>query len=264
MERPSSLLNWNRSGVLIIYKALGDGPFLARPGGIAQKPLQYFAGAALRQLGLRKLDAARNFEIGERSSAIRDQLISSKSLPRLENNAGFHDFPPLWIRYSKDCDFAHGWMRVNHGFDFAGVNVLPAGDDHVLQTIENVEISVGILIADIAGTKEAVPECTLCLARVVPIATHDIRAAGDQLARLPGFDFLPCWIDNAHVDSHAWAPARGEFVFGVLIVFQAGEEPGFTQTVDLNEFNLRQNLSGAMHEFRSHWRSAISQMPKSR
>src|SRR5205814_8834984 len=109
-----------------------------------------------------------------------------------------------------------------------------------------------------------VPECSLSLVRIFPLASHDIRPARDQLARLPGFAFVSCWIANAHVDSHAWAPARGEFVFAVLVVFQAGEEPGFTQPVDLNEFKLWQNLPGVMHEFRSHWRSAISQMPKSR
>src|SRR5438477_5284950 len=149
-------------------------------------------------------------------------------------------------------------MRVNHSLDFAGVNVFSAGNDHVLQTIENVEVSICVLIADIAGAKEAVPECTLRLLRVVPIATHDIRAARDQLARLPGFDFLSCWIDNAHVDSHAWAPARGELVLGVFLVQQASEKSGFTESIDLNEFNIWQNLSRAMHELGSHGRSAVS------
>src|SRR6267142_1509805 len=111
MERPSLLVSWNRSGVLIIYMcASGDGPFLAGPGGIPQKPLQYFAGAALRQLGLRELDAARNFEIGERSSAICDQLISRQSFSRLENNDSLYDFAPFRIRYSENRRFAHGWM----------------------------------------------------------------------------------------------------------------------------------------------------------
>src|SRR5438132_7738868 len=158
MERPSSLLNWNRSGVLIIYKALGDGPFLARPGGIAQKALQYFAGTALRQLGLRKLDAARNFEIGERSPAVRDQFICSERFPRLENNDSLYDFAPLWIGYSENRHFAHGWMRVNHGLDFAGINILAARDDHVFQAIENVKVSVYVLIPNVARSEEAVPE----------------------------------------------------------------------------------------------------------
>src|SRR5207237_3917688 len=222
------------------------------------------AATALRWLGVGELDAARNFEIGERSSAICDQLISSKSFPRLENHAGLYDLTPLWIRYSENRHFTNCRMRVNDGFDFAGVNVFSPGDDHVFQAIENVEVAVGVLITNVARSEEAVSERTFCLVRVVPIATHDIRAASDQLARFPDFNFLSRWIDNAHVDSEARPPARGEFVFSVLIVFQAGQEPGLTQPIDLNEFNLWQNLSGAMHEFRSHWRSAISQMPKSR
>ena len=62
-------------GALIIYyKVSGDGPFLAGPGSVTQKPLQHFAGAALRKLGLRKLDAAWNFEVGEESAA-GDQML---------------------------------------------------------------------------------------------------------------------------------------------------------------------------------------------
>src|SRR6266404_1044445 len=239
-------------------KASGDGSFLAGPGSVTENSFEDFAGAALRQLGFREFDAARNFEIGERSSAIRDQLISSKSLPRLENNAGLHDFAPLRIGYSEDRHFAHGWMRVNHGLDFAGINILAASDDHVFQAIENVEVSICVLIANVAGSKETVPEREFSFFRFVPITAHDIRAARDQLARFAGFNFRSCWIDNAHVDSEARSTARREFVFSVLMIQQASEKAGFAESVDLNEFNIWQHLSRAMHEFRSHGRSAVS------
>src|SRR6476660_9276783 len=185
MERPSSLLNSNR-GVLIIYMTSGNGPFLACPGSVTQKPLQYFAGAALRQLGLRKLDAARNFEIGERSSAIRDQLFRSKSLPRLEDNDGLYDFTPLRIGYSEHRNFTNCRMSVNDRFDFAGINVLAARYNHVLQAIENEEVSLCVLITNVAGPKEAVSKREFSFVRIVPITAHDIRAASDQLARFSG------------------------------------------------------------------------------
>src|SRR6266542_3089707 len=155
-------------------------------------------------------------------------------------------------------------MRVNDGFDFSRVNVCSAGDDHVFQAIENVEVPVRVLITNVAGSEKAVPEREFSFFRLVPITAHDIRAAGDQFASFPGFNFLSCLIDNAHVDSHAWTPARGELVLGVFVIQQASEKSGFAEAVDLNEFNIWQNLSGAMHKFRSHGRSAISQMPKSR
>src|SRR5712691_4494074 len=103
-------------------------------------------------------------------------------------------------------------MRVNDGFDFAGINVFSAGDDHILQAVPNVEVSVCVLIPNVACSEEAVPECEFSFFRLVPITAHDIRAASDQLARLPSFDFLPCCIDNTHVDSHTRSAARGELV----------------------------------------------------
>src|SRR6266513_4825223 len=154
-----------------------NDPFLTSPSRLTQNLLQYLARAALWQLDFRELDAARNLVIGKRMSAICSQLLCTECFSGLENNNGLDDFAPRWIRYSEDCYFPNRRMRVNNGFDFSRVNVLPAGDDHVLQTIENVVVSVCVLIADVACSKESVPECTLCLVRVFPIATHDIRAA---------------------------------------------------------------------------------------
>jgi hypothetical protein len=84
----------------------GDGPFLARPGGVTQEPLQDFAGPALRQLAFGEVDAAWNFEIGEGSSAIRDQLFRGECFPRLENNDSLYDFTPFRIGYSENRHFA--------------------------------------------------------------------------------------------------------------------------------------------------------------
>src|SRR5439155_13872524 len=118
-------------------------------------------------------------------------------------------------------------MRVNDGFDFSRVNVFSAGDDHVLQTIEDVEVSVCVLIPNVAGSEKAVPEREFSFFRIVPITAHDIRAAGNQFASFSGFNFLSCWIDNAHVDSEARPTARGELVLGVLVIQQTSEKSGF-------------------------------------
>src|SRR5437773_11395523 len=155
-------------------------------------------------------------------------------------------------------------MRVNDGFDFAGINVFSAGDDHVLQAIKNVEVSVCVLIANVARSEEAVSEGAFSFFRLVPITAHDIRAASDQLACLPGFDFLPCWIDNAHVDSEARPTARGELVLGVLVIQQTSEKSGFAEAVDLNELNVRKNLPRSMNELGRHGRSTVSQMLEAR
>src|SRR6266576_2799308 len=150
-------------------------------------------------------------------------------------------------------------MRVNDGFDFAGINVFSAGDNHVLQAIKNVEVSVCVLIPNVARSEETAPECEFSFFRLVPITAHDIRAASDQLACLSGFDFLPRLVGDPDVDSETRSSARGELVLGVLVIQQASEKSGFTQSIDLNKFNIWQNLSRAMNELGCHGRSTVSQ-----
>src|SRR5207248_4498385 len=175
-----------------------------------------------------------------------------------------HELAPFWIRYSKDCYFANRRMCVNDGFDFSRVNVFSAGDDHILQAIKNVEVSVCVLITNVARSEEAVSEREFSFFRLVPITAHDIRAASDQFTCLPGLDFLPCWIGNVHVDSEARSSARGELVLGVLVIQQASEKSGFAESVHLNKFNIWQNLPRAMNELGCHGRSTVSQMLEAR
>src|SRR6201990_1327144 len=110
---------------------------------------------------------------------------------RFQHNISHYELAPFWIRYPKDCYFANRRMGVDDGFDFSRVNIFSAGDDHVLQAIPNVEVSVCVLIPNVARSEEAVPERKGSFLRIIPITAHDIRASSDQLACLPGFDFLP-------------------------------------------------------------------------
>src|SRR5438093_13255476 len=155
-------------------------------------------------------------------------------------------------------------MRVNDSFYFYRITMFAAGDDHVIQPIKNVEVSVCVLVPNVARSEEAVSEREFSFFRLVPITAHDIRAASDQLACLPGFDFLPCRIDNVHVDSETRPSARGELVLGVLVIQQASEKSSFAEAVDLNEFNIWQNLSRTMNELGCHGRSTVSQMLEAR
>src|SRR5216110_3465380 len=53
----------------------GYGPLLIGPKAIAQNPFEYFAGAALWEFDLWKLDPAWNLVIREGLSAMGDQFI---------------------------------------------------------------------------------------------------------------------------------------------------------------------------------------------
>src|SRR5260370_19359861 len=156
------------------------------PITFTQHPFEYFAGATLRQLGVQELNPAWNLVIGERAPAVSHQIIRAVDLSRLQHDTGHHKLTPLGVRYSEDRGFANCEMLVKNRLDLAGVDVLAARADHVLQAIQDVEITVRILTADASRTKEAVPERKSGFLRILPIAMRDICAPSHQFARLTG------------------------------------------------------------------------------
>ena len=75
---------------------------------------------------------------------------------RLKNDTGGHQLSPLSIRNSEDGGFPNCRVIVNHAFDLAAVNVLAAGDNHILEAIQDVEVTDRILITDVTRAEETV------------------------------------------------------------------------------------------------------------
>src|SRR5258705_11882578 len=98
-------------------------------------------------------------------------------------------------------------MLVDSCFDLAGVNIFTAANNHVFQTIQQIEVTFGILIADVAATKHSITEGEVDLLRIVPISTHDVCAASDQFAFSSNPNFFPSVIDNADVYARSRAAA---------------------------------------------------------
>ena len=146
------------------------------PKAIAQNPFEYFPGATLRQLGVQELNPAWNLVIGEKAPAVSRDILRAENLSRFQHDTGHHKLTPLRVWHSEDRGFANRGMLVKHRFDLAGVDILAARDNHILQAVQDVEITVRILTADVTRAKEAVSERESGFLRILPIATHDIRA----------------------------------------------------------------------------------------
>src|SRR4051812_1834380 len=170
-----------------------------------------------------------------------DQFVRAKSLSRLPHNAGRDELAPLWVGYAEDRRFENRRMLVNDGFDLAGVNVFAARNDHVLQAVENVEIAVGIAIADVSRTEHSVLERAARFLRTIPVAAHDIGAAGHQFTLVPRSELSSGSIHDPQVDAGT-GPATGRQPrLCVLMVLQAGEKARLAQAVALNQLDMRQN-----------------------
>ena len=75
-------------------------------------------------------------------------------------------------------------MRHERIFDFAWIDVEPAGDDHVAFAIDNIVKTICIAIADIAGVMPAKSARGGRRLFVLVVSRHDKIAAHDDLAAL--------------------------------------------------------------------------------
>jgi hypothetical protein len=176
------------------------------PITFTQYSLEYFAGATLGQLGVEELNPAWNLVIGERTPAVSHHIIRTEDRFRFQHDTGHHQLAPLGVWYSKDCGFANRGMLVKNRLDLAGVDVLAARDNHVLQAVQEVEITVRIPTADVTRVKEAVPQRKIGFLRIFPIAVPDCESVHGgimqhvvvpygEVQRLPPYDptFVVCY-----------------------------------------------------------------------
>src|ERR1700676_3970280 len=164
---------------------LTNGSRLMRPEPFAQCTLEDFAGAGLRQLEIGELDATWNLVTGQRSAAVRDQLIQTERDAGFQHDTRHDQLAPLGIGYAEYRGLANGRVFVEDSLDLAGIDVLAARDDHVLHAVQDVQIPFRILIADVARSKQPVAERAQGLFAIVPVSAHNVGAAGDHFAGLP-------------------------------------------------------------------------------
>src|SRR5436190_14333303 len=99
---------------------------------------------------------ARDLVIGQALARIPDQLFCTYERSGLKHHTGSYQFTPLRIRYSENRDLTDCRVVQNYRFDLAGVNILAARNDHVLQSVQYIEVAVYILKAEISGAKKTV------------------------------------------------------------------------------------------------------------
>src|SRR5262245_29183674 len=169
---------------------------------------------------------------------MRDQLVLAERFSRLQRYASHHEFAPLRIRYSEDRNFTNRGKLVNNRFDLTGVDIFSACNNHVLQAVQYVEISVRILISDVSSAKQPILECACRFFWIIPVTARDICAPGHQLTLTPDSNFLSRLVHDPHVDPRTCSPTRHEPVLRVFMVLQTSKKARFGQSVALNKFKI--------------------------
>ena len=101
-------------------------------------------------------------------------------------------------------------MLVEGALGFGRVHVLAAAHDHVLGAVDDVDEALLVDAGDVSRVHPAIDEDVGGLLGAVPVAEHDVGAAGDDLAGAAGWHGGAVLIDDADGDALDLAPAGGE------------------------------------------------------
>ena len=142
-------------------------------------------------------------------------MISKHSLRQngllRHNNEGMHPLSPLFIWYSDDSASDRIWMLADGIFYLSTENVFAPGNDHVLQAVDDPNISVCVHYTNITGMKPTIFHSLLGNLRLFPIPLHNRRSPDKHFTSHPGTSRFPGFVCYADFAGHICAAGRIQF-----------------------------------------------------
>src|SRR3974377_2545487 len=109
----------------------------------------------------------------------------------LKHHSRDYGFAPPFIRTTDYAGLANGCVFHENILDLGGVDVLPAGDDHVALARDDIQVAFGIEMADVARMIPAIAQGHGGRLRGIPIAQNNVRPAYQAFAILRRTDIAP-------------------------------------------------------------------------
>ena len=184
---PVSFL-YNRGRQRVSQPTLGRLPLLHVL--VAQKPLEQFASPIFGQ-PIDNMDLAGHFEFGKSLAAEEDQFLCIHSSLSLQDHAGLHLLAQHRFRNPKNRRFCHCRMLIEPLFDLGWVNLDPTHVDHVLDAIDDVQVTVFVQPPYIAGVKTAPTQHSSTLVGALPVAKHTTGGLYHHLPQLASRHSVP-------------------------------------------------------------------------
>src|SRR5262245_45555576 len=129
--------------------AASNGParslFREEHGGVSD----HFAAGSSRQR-VTDCDLLRNFKVGEICPQVPEQVLHRDLLSGSENDGSGNDLASFCVRNREHDGFVNLRMPVQHVFDFGGVDVEAAGDNHIVLPAQMIIVAVAVTLADVA------------------------------------------------------------------------------------------------------------------
>ena len=117
------------------------------------------------------------------------------------NNDSRNFFTQLVMRYTDDGTILHRIGFKENSLYFDAVDILAASQHHVLDAINNVDVSIRVNESRITRMEPTIGECLGRFFRLVPIPTNVVRAVHPNFTNGPWRNILAIFPNNADIGS---------------------------------------------------------------
>ncbi len=153
---------------------LAHGPFDDLPGGRAGQVVG-------------EGDGLRDLVLGQPAPQVREDFRAVGTTVGLQHDDGVADLAPDRVRHADHRALAHRRVTEECVLHFGRVHVLPAGDEHVLDPVDDVGVALRVRAGDVARPQPSVAgEGRRGVLGAAPVAGHHVGPLDEDLTALSG------------------------------------------------------------------------------
>ena len=154
------------------------------PVRLSQHTLQHLACGVPGQIG-NEIHGRGTLESSQLAPAEVHDLLGGGRGPLAQDDDGLDRLAPLRVGNPNHRAVGHRRMGEQDILHHAGIDVLSAGYDHVLDPVLDVHETLVVNDSGVAGVHPASPQGFIGLLRQVPVSLHHLGAFDDDLADGP-------------------------------------------------------------------------------
>ena len=148
---------------------------------------------------------------------VSQQLFSLWALTRFQHHEGFPHLAPFRIGDADHRTLEYRRVSVQHRFDFRRIHIFAAGNEHILEPVNDIKAPVFVITGQIARMKPAIAINNLCPgSSVVEVAGGDAGTFQHQFANLVGSQRTVVAIDDSRINEKVGAANAPGFANGVF------------------------------------------------
>src|SRR5215475_3543059 len=178
--------------------AMGQGPTeLWLTWQLFQHPAQNLSRRRLRNR-VKHLEMANLLIAGHALRYESRERVQVKRSAFARHDKRFRSFARIRIRHACNATILYVRVLQHYGFEFRGRDAEALVFDHLLFAVDDVDVSLTVHPADVAGVKPAISQGARGLFRRVPVTFHDLRASHNYLTDLARrqIEFAGCDVDD--------------------------------------------------------------------